>query len=134
MKYFLLMLLFFSSVNINAQAKPKQTHFTGIASYYHSKFEGRVMANGNKYVEANFTAACNILPLNKWVKVTNTRNGKSVIVKITDRMARNNKRLIDLSLASARRLSMTGHGLVKVKMELLPDYTPPATGTVQLQN
>lgn len=132
MKYFILIFLFFTSINLHAQAKPKQTSFSGIASYYHSKFEGRVMANGNKYAESNFTAACNILPLNKWVKVTNTRNGKWVIVKITDRMARNNKRLIDLSLASAKQLSMTSQGLVKVKMEVLPNYKPPNSATVQL--
>ncbi len=97
----------------------------GIASYYHDKFEGRKMANGRVFSQKKPTAACNILPLNKWVKVTCVRNNRSVIVKITDRMHPKNKRLIDLSLFAAKELKMVGHGLVKVKVEVLKNYIPP---------
>lgn len=106
--------------------------FSGIASYYHDKFHGRKMANGDIYSKDEFTAASNTFPLNKWVKVVNVINRESVIVKITDRMAKNNKRLIDLSRISATRLKMLGHGLVKVEVELLTDYTPETSETAKL--
>ncbi len=83
------------------------------------------MANGKIYSKYGLTAACNLLPLNKWIRVTNLINKKSVIVKITDRLHHKNKRLVDLSLAAAKQIKMTGHGLVKVKVEVLDNYHPP---------
>ncbi len=99
--------------------------FKGTASFYHDKFEGRTMANGRKFSQKNLTAACNVLPLGKWVRVTSLLNNRSVIVKITDRMHPKNKRIIDLSLIAAKKIKMTGHGLVKVKVEVLKNYSPP---------
>lgn len=107
---------------------------SGIASYYHDKFHGRQMANGEIYSKDGFTAASNSFPLNRWVRVVNLINGESVIVKITDRMAKNNKRLIDLSRISATRLKMIGRGLVKVEVELLTDYSPETSETAKLEN
>lgn len=97
----------------------------GTASFYHDKFEGRKMANGHNFSQKNLTAACNVLPMNKWVKVTSLANNRSVIVKITDRMHPKNKRLIDLSLIAAKKIKMVGHGLMKVKVEVLKNYKPP---------
>lgn len=99
----------------------------GTASFYHDKFEGRKMANGRKFSQQKLTAACNVLPLNKWVRVTSLTNNQSVIVKITDRMHPKNKRLIDLSLIAAKRIKMVGHGLMKVKVEVLKNYNPQKT-------
>jgi rare lipoprotein A len=92
----------------------------GTASFYADKFEGRSMANGETFRQRKLTAACNTLRLNVWVKVTNLRNHRSVIVRITDRMHRRNKRLIDLSRAAASILGYTASGLARVKVELLP--------------
>ena len=96
----------------------------GVASYYHNKFENRKTANGEVFSQQKMTAACNTLPLNSWVKVTNTRNKKSVILRINDRMHHKNKRLIDLSLAAAKQLKYTGHGLTQVKVEYLGKKKP----------
>jgi rare lipoprotein A len=62
--------------------------------------------------------------LNHWVRVTNTRNNLSVILRINDRMHKNNKRLIDLSKTAARKLKYTGYGLAHVKVELLGKQRP----------
>jgi rare lipoprotein A len=96
----------------------------GTASFYANKFEGRKTANGEIFSQKNLTAASNIIPMNLWVRVTNTRNHLSVIVRITDRMHKNNKRLIDLSKAAAKKLKYTGNGLAHVKVEILGKKLP----------
>lgn len=94
----------------------------GIASYYANKFVGRKTATGEIYRKEKLTAACNKLPLRTWVKVTNLRNNKSVIVKINDRLHPKNKRLVDLSYQAARVLGYTGRGLTRVKVEVLNNF------------
>ena len=94
----------------------------GIASYYANKFHGRKTSTGAIYRKENLTAACNKIPLNTWIKVTNLKNNKSVIVKINDRLHPKNKRLIDLSYHAAQLLRYTGRGLTKVKVEVLNDF------------
>ena len=101
----------------------EKIHF-GTASFYANKFEGRKTANGEVFSQKNFTGASNILPLNQWVRVTNTRNNLSVILRITDRMHKNNKRLIDLSKSAAKKLKYTGYGLAHVKVEVLGKKLP----------
>ncbi|NII25615.1 septal ring lytic transglycosylase RlpA family protein [Pseudoflavitalea sp. X16] len=96
----------------------------GIASYYHNKFEGRKTANGEIFTQKGMTAASNTHPLNCWVRVTNSRNKKSVIVRITDRMHPKNTRLIDLSRTAAAKLGYTGRGLTRVKVEYLGRQKP----------
>ncbi|HVM89640.1 MAG TPA: septal ring lytic transglycosylase RlpA family protein [Puia sp.] len=96
----------------------------GIASFYANKFNGRRTANGEIFSQKKFTAASNSLPLNTWVKVTNLRNKKTVIVKITDRMHFRNKRLIDMSRIAAQQLGYTGHGLTKVRIDVLGKHKP----------
>lgn len=97
----------------------------GIASYYADKFQGRQTANGDIYLKSEMTAACNLLPLNRWIRVTNLKNKKSVIVKITDRMNPKNTRLVDLSRAAARNLNFIADGLTRVKVEVLKNYKGP---------
>src|ERR1700730_3983553 len=96
----------------------------GTASFYADKFNGRSSANGEVFSQKKMTAASNTLPLNIWVKVTNLRNKKTVIVRITDRMHHNNKRLIDLSRAAAVQLGYTGRGMTRVKAEVLTKKLP----------
>ncbi|WP_276484584.1 septal ring lytic transglycosylase RlpA family protein [Paraflavitalea pollutisoli] len=100
----------------------------GVASFYDNKFEGRKTANGEIFSQKNMTAASNTHPLNCWVRVTNSRNKKSVIVRITDRMHPKNPRLIDLSKTAAAKLGYTGRGLTRVKVEYLGRQKPAATG------
>jgi len=94
----------------------------GIASFYAKKFEGRRTRNDEIYNSAKYTAACNGLPLGTWIRVTNLRNHRTVIVRINDRMNAKNKRLVDLSRAAARDLGFLGRGLAKVKIEVLNNY------------
>jgi rare lipoprotein A len=91
----------------------------GTASYYSNKFKGRPTASGQLYDPNKLTAAHNGLPLNTWIKVINQRNKKWVIVKVNDRLHKRNRRLVDLSYAAARKLGATGHGLIKVKIQVL---------------
>lgn len=91
----------------------------GTASYYSNKFKGRPTASGQLYDPSKLTAAHNGLPMNTWIRVTNQRNKRSVVVKVNDRLHKRNRRLVDLSYAAAKKLGSTGHGLIKVKVEVL---------------
>jgi rare lipoprotein A len=91
----------------------------GTASFYSNKFNGRKTANGEIYSQAKFTCACNVLPLGTWLKVTNMRNGKSVIVKVNDRLHPKMRRIVDLTRAAAQKLNFISSGLTRVKVEVL---------------
>ena len=97
---------------------------TGIASFYDNKFEGRKTSTGERFTQKRMTAACNKLPLNHWVKVTNLSNGRSIVLRINDRMHPKNRRLIDLSRTAAAKLGYLGKGLTKVEVEDLGKKKP----------
>jgi rare lipoprotein A len=94
---------------------------TGVASYYHSKFQGRLTASGELYDKEKMTAAHNRLPMGTRIKVTNLRNKRSVIVRVNDRLHHRNKRLVDLSRAAAAKLGYIGRGITRVRVEVLKD-------------
>jgi rare lipoprotein A len=94
---------------------------TGVASYYHSKFNGRLTASGEIYDQAKMTAAHNRLPLGTRIRVTNLRNKRTIVVKVNDRLHHRNTRLVDLSRAAAAALGYVGRGLTRVKVEVLKD-------------
>lgn len=96
----------------------------GIASYYADKFEGRQAADGSIYDHDKPTAACNVLPLGTWIRVTNIRNKKSVIVKVTDRLHPKNTRIVDMSRSSAAKLGYISRGITQVKVEVLGKKKP----------
>ncbi len=96
----------------------------GTASFYHNKFEGRRTAIGDIFSQKKLTAAHNSVPLGTWLKVTNLRNKKTVIVKVTDRLHYRNKRLVDLSKAAALKISFSHVGLLPVKVEILGKSSP----------
>jgi len=91
----------------------------GTASYYAKKFQDRMMAGGDRYDKNKMTCAHNSLPMGTWIKVTNLRNKRSVVVQVTDRLHSNSKRLVDLSGIAALKLGYTGRGLARVKVEIL---------------
>ncbi|RXK58350.1 septal ring lytic transglycosylase RlpA family protein [Lacibacter luteus] len=91
----------------------------GLASFYSNKFNGRKTANGEIFSQQKLTAAHNTLPLGTYVRVTNLRNGKTVVVKINDRLHHRNKRIIDLTRAAATKLGFIKSGLTRVKIEVL---------------
>jgi len=96
----------------------------GMASFYHNKFQGRKTSSGEKFDQDKMTAAHNGLPLNTWIRVTNIRNGRTVIVKVNDRLHHRNERLVDLSRKAASRLGYIGRGLARVKVEVLGKMKP----------
>lgn len=93
--------------------------YFGIASYYSDRFDGQETANGEIYNHSKMTAACNILPLGTWIRVTNMSNNRSVIVHTNDRLHIRMKRIVDLSRSAAEKLGYTKKGLTQVKVEIL---------------
>jgi rare lipoprotein A len=91
----------------------------GIASWYSDKFNGRKTANGEIFSQQKMTCAHNFLPMGTWLKVTNVRNKRSVVVRVNDRLHPKNKRVVDVTRAAAQKLGMINAGLVKVKVDVL---------------
>jgi rare lipoprotein A len=107
-------------VAIPLAAKParnKARKMTGIASYYGREHQGRRMANGHRFNEHKLTAASHTLPLGSRARVTNLKNGKSVVVTVTDRMPKRNRRIIDLSASAAHELGLIQRGTGRVSVE-----------------
>jgi len=75
------------------------------------------------------TAAHNKLPLGTRVRVTHLKNGKSVVVRITDRGISNRNVVIDLCKEAAAKLDMLHEGSARVRLEILPDDKKAATKT-----
>jgi rare lipoprotein A len=98
---------------------------TGIASWYGEEFHGRPTSSREIYDMNDLTAAHNTFPLGAFVAVTNLNNGLSVVVRINDRGPFVKNRVIDLSYAAARALDMIGTGTAPVRIELLPEISPP---------
>ncbi len=95
----------------------------GIASWYGKKFHGKLTSNGETYNMYDMTAAHKTLPLPSTVKVTNLRNGRSVIVRVNDRGPFVDDRLIDMSYAAAKKLDMIQSGTTRVKVESLDKHS-----------
>jgi len=91
----------------------------GIASWYGTKFHGHRTSSGDTYDMYEMSAAHKTLPLPTYARVTNLRNGNSVIVKINDRGPFHDNRLIDLSYAAAARLEILGEGTGLVEVEAI---------------
>jgi len=88
-------------------------HFSGIAAYYDKGYKGRT-ASGQEYDPKQFTCAHRTLPFGTRVRVTDPKTHRSVEVIVNDRGPFSKGRVIDLSLAAANALHMTGRGLIKV--------------------
>jgi rare lipoprotein A len=96
----------------------------GLAAHYSNRLEGRKTASGQIFRQSKLTAAHQTLPFGTKVKVTNTNNGRSVVVVINDRGPTQAGRVIDLTRAAAGKLAMLRAGLVPVKLEIVA--TTPA--------
>ena len=95
----------------------------GLASWYGHPYHGRAAADGEIYDMEKMTAAHRTLPFHTWVRVYDLDNNRSVEVRITDRGPFVAGRIIDLSHAAARELSMIGPGVARVRIEVIG--TPP---------
>ncbi|AUB34507.1 rlpA, rare lipoprotein A [Nostoc flagelliforme CCNUN1] len=96
-----------------------QTTLRGIASFYGYDFSGNRTASGQRFNPEGMTAAHRSLPFGTKVRVTNTRNGRSVVLRINDRGPFIRGRVIDVSTGAARILGMMGSGVAPVHIEVL---------------
>lgn len=92
----------------------------GLASWYGRRFHGRPTASGERYDMHALTAAHPTMPIPSWARVRNPANGREVVVRINDRGPFHPGRIIDLSLAAARRLGLSAAaGVATVEVERL---------------
>jgi rare lipoprotein A len=119
----------------------------GLASWYGRKFHGQKTSSGEVYDMFAMTAAHKTLPIPSYAKVTNVKNGLSVVVRVNDRGPFHSNRIIDLSFAAASRIGIAaaGSGLVEVERifaapgvldemapaNVLPTPPPPILASVQ---
>ncbi len=91
----------------------------GTASWYGTDFQGKTTASGQPYNMYDLTAAHPTLPIGSWVRVTNLRNGRSVVVRINDRGPIVPGRIIDVSYSTARQLRFKAQGLQQVRLDVV---------------
>jgi rare lipoprotein A len=97
----------------------------GVASWYGPTFHGGNTSSGEPYDMYGMTAAHKTLPLPCYARITNLRNGRSVVVRINDRGPFVKGRVLDLSYGAARALHLIGAGVGPVEFEVLPGIWPP---------
>ena len=100
------------------RARPYQV---GTASWYGSYFDGKETASGEPFDMYDLTAAHPTLPLGTMVKVTNLRNGRTVVVRVNDRGPVVEGRIIDLSYQAARELHLEHQGIQTVRLDLVSE-------------
>jgi rare lipoprotein A len=105
----------------------------GIASWYGPGFHNKKTASGVRFDQHDMMAAHRTLPFGTLVKVTNLKNNRTCIVKITDRGPFIKNRLIDLSKAAAHELDFAHSGVAKVKLEVISDDIATTTFSTELQ-
>ena len=114
-------------ISLPPDAKPIYTE-TGIASWYGAPYHNRRGSNGEVYNMNAFTAAHRTLPLGSIVRVTNVKTGNCTLVRVTDRGPFIEGRILDLSLAAAKKLDVWQPGLATVKIELMQTPAPLDSG------
>jgi rare lipoprotein A len=92
---------------------------SGIASYYGNEFQSRKTANGERFDQRKLTAAHRTMPFGTRVRVTNTRNGRTVVVRINDRGPFAKGRIIDLSSTAFRTIGNLNAGVLPVRIEVI---------------
>ena len=124
--FFFFLQLTFSQSKPNFRNVPVVDSAVGIASYYADKFVGRKTASGEIFSQHKMTCAHNTLPMGTKVKVTNLKNGKSIVVRVNDRLHHRNPRIIDLPTGAAKKLGYTGRGIINVSVVVVkpPEMKP----------
>jgi rare lipoprotein A len=101
------------------EQKPYQV---GVASWYGKQFHGRTTASGEDFDMFELTAAHRELPLGTYVKVTNLRNGRSIVVRVNDRGPYVEGRIMDLSYSAARMIGFRS-GVERVRLDVVKPQT-----------
>lgn len=112
-----------TSASPPAAAAPaaKNDGMEGLAAVYSSKLEGRKTASGQVFRQAKLTAAHPTLPFGTRVKITNTKNDKSVEVTINDRGPTQPGRVVDLSRTAAAKIGIGANSMAPVKVEVVAE-------------
>ena len=116
MKKFLSMLAICLMVSNGMNA---QRVVDGQATYYGVRSHGKKTASGERFNKDAMVCAHRTLPFGTRVKVTNKKNGRSVVVRVIDRGPFGRGKVIDLSPAAARQLDMIKAGVVPVHLEVV---------------
>jgi len=121
-------------VEVRKQAGKPKPYEVGTASWYGEDFVGKPTASGEPYDMYDMTAASLTIPLGTYVRVTNLRNGKAVVVRVNDRGPVVPGRIIDLSYQAAKSLQFKDRGLQRVRLDLVKPmhHTTPVYQTVAL--
>ena len=108
------------TTRISSRIAPRGAYIqTGLGSYYANKFAGRATASGSIYRPGEMTAAHNTLPFGTLIRVTNTRNGHSVEVTVTDRGPHTKGYIVDVSRRAAVQLDIIEAGVVPVQLTVI---------------
>ena len=105
------------------QKKPNMTVVDGKGTYY-VVADGRMTASGERYYKAKYTCAHRTLPFGTHLKVTNLKNQRSVVVKVTDRGPYGRGFVVDLSYAGAEAINILRAGTVPVHLDVVSDSVP----------
>src|SRR5271169_6042479 len=108
---------------IRNQTGKNQPYQIGTASWYGDYFVGKPTASGEDFDMYDMTAAHPTLPLGSYVRVTNLRNGRAVVVKVNDRGPIVPGRIIDLSYGAAQALEFEHRGLQRVRLDVVKPRT-----------
>ena len=104
-----------------------QTVQEGVVSWYGAQFHDRPTASGELFDSGALTMAHRSLPFGTMVRVTNLRNGRSVVVRVNDRGPFVGTRIADLSQAAASEIGMMRRGVARARIEVLDDHVASAT-------
>jgi rare lipoprotein A len=104
--------------NEYSDTKPLEST-TGVASFYADDFNGKITYSGEVYDMYRLSAAHPFYQMGTIIRVTNSYNNRSVIIKINDRMPFRPDRIIDLSLKCAEELDMVNAGIQEVRVDVL---------------
>jgi rare lipoprotein A len=91
----------------------------GVISWYGAAFHDRQTASGERFNSDAYTMAHPTLPFGTEVRVTNLRNGRSIVVRVNDRGPHVGSRIADLSRAAAAQLGMIKRGVIRARIEVL---------------
>jgi rare lipoprotein A len=120
-----------ASTNLRPVKRFKRWIQVGQASWYGLKFQGRKTATGESYDMNQLTCAHRSLPLGSWVRVTNLKNKKSIVVRVNDRGPALDNRIVDLSFAAAKAVGLAGIG--KVRLDAMREGDPELTQALLAQ-
>ena len=105
------------------ESQEEERVYEGEATYYHNKFQGRRTASGERYNKRKYTAAVRMnkidVPFGTMLEVKNVENGKTVRVKVNDRMPNRSTAIIDLSRAAASDIGMIEAGRTRVEIRVI---------------